>query len=136
MTSMHKFAETELPSGWRWQGDSAAQPTISLERYTPHATDYYDHFRELVRRWRIETVASSSVMEMIENNNFRQIVQLGARVAPLIISELRLHRDFLFMALTLIFPHENPIPESAKGKPHEMINAWLRWGERNRLNAN
>ena len=135
MTSLHRIAETDLPNGWRL-GGLRAKSTHSPGKYAAHATDYFDNFRELVRRWRLEIAASSSVMEMIENNNFKQIVDLGPRVAPLIVNELRAHRDFLFMALSFIFPDENPIPEGAKGKPHDMINAWLRWAERNRINAN
>jgi hypothetical protein len=74
-------------------------------------------------------------MEKIENQNFQSIVSMGRPVAPLIVRELKRHRDFLFMALTMIFPNENPIPGAAIGKPHDMINAWLRWAERNQINA-
>lgn len=133
MNSQQRIAETELPSGWSFQRRFMARPTLAPGKYTAHARDYVDRFHDLVRQWRLEMACSSSVMEKIENKHFRQIVQMGEWVAPLIVRELKNHRDFLFMALAMIFPSENPIPDGAKGKPHEMINAWLRWADRNQI---
>jgi hypothetical protein len=135
MTYMPNIAETGVPVRWRLKRNSAQSPTSTKVRYAAHATDYLDNFHELVRRWRLETSASSSVMFMIENSNFQQIVKMGKKAIPLIVRELKAHEDFLFMALSLILPSENVIPTSAKGKPQKMIDAWLRWAERNRIDA-
>lgn len=93
-----------------------------------HAIDYVDQFNELVRRWRLATAVTSSVTEMVEDANFQQIIEIGKKAVPLIVREIRNSKDFLFMALSFILPHERVIPDSAKGKPLEMIDAWLRCG--------
>ena len=131
MTYMPSIAETGVPVNWRMNTGLLYSPTLTKFKYTAHSKDYVDEFRELVRRWRLQTAASSSVMTMIEDPNFRQIVKMGRAAVPLVVKELKIHRDFLFMALSLILPNEIVIPESAKGKPQEMSDAWLRWAERN-----
>ena len=85
--------------------------------------------QKLISTWRADTYYVSSVSEKIEHPAFREITEMGRQAIPYIVSELRSVPDFLFMALHLI-TGEDPTPPSAKGKPKEMINAWLLWADR------
>ncbi len=88
--------------------------------------------KNLITKWRAETCYASSVSEKIKNPEFKEIVEMGDSAVPYIISELKTAPDFLFMALHLITGID-PTPDSAKGKPREMIEAWLLWAEREKI---
>ena len=57
---------------------------------------------------------------------------MGESVVPWIVEELRNHRDFLFLALHLILK-DDPTPVSARGDPHELIEEWLQWADREKI---
>lgn len=89
-------------------------------------------FRRLVETWRAETYYLSSVTAKSNHPAFKEIVKMGESAVPWIVEELRNHRDFLFIALHLIV-RDGPIPAARKGKPHELIEEWLQWAERENI---
>lgn len=80
-------------------------------------------------QWRAETFYLSSVTAKSKHPAFREIVEMGRSAVPWIIDELRNHRDFLFVALHLIVK-DAQTPVGSKGNPHELIEEWLQWAER------
>ncbi len=97
--------------------------------YRARANDFVDRFNRLVYEWRIETMFKSQIKDKMENPVFRQIIDMGEPIIPLIISELKHKYDFLFLALHAI-TKENPVPVSARGRIPEIIDAWLAWAAR------
>ena len=128
-------AATAVQPNWQF----VSRPRIEdSRRYWPYDIDISEaagryrlsRFRRLVTQWRVETYFSSSAMDKTNHHAFKEIVSMGESAVPLIVDELRMHRDFLFMALHLILK-EDPTPTSAKGAPHKLIDAWLEWAEVN-----
>ena len=96
--------------------------------YRAVAEDYVAEFNRLVRQWRRDTLALSFIDQKTAHVAFRGIVEMDDLAVPLILSELRRHPDFLFLALQEI-TGQNPVPPAAIGNPRAMIDAWLDWGE-------
>ena len=123
------------PKSWIFpDGLHQAIPTIPVGIYRKHQLDYVDQFNQLVSQWRLEILFSSSVQDKIQNALFKQIVDMGEKIIPLIVAELKYRPDFLFLALQLI-TKENPVPPNVKGNVGLMIDAWLDWANQNHINA-
>ncbi len=71
----------------------------------------------------------SFVNDKISHRAFRQVVNMGELVIPLIIAELRRRSDFLFLALDEIVPEE-VASISAVGNASARVDAWIRWYDR------
>lgn len=112
------------------------QPSVPPNAtYATHQTDYVDRFYRLVLRWRTETVYLSQIRDMVEHPAFKEIVDMGDVVVPLIIKELYRQPDFLFLALNILRPGEARVPPAAAGKIDENVDAWLSWAERNGIDV-
>jgi len=61
-----------------------------------------DSFKSLKAAWVKETAFSSSVSDIIENSNFRRIVNMGEDAIPLIIEEIDKKPSTLVWALNII----------------------------------
>lgn len=109
--------------------------TIPDSIYRAEAEDYVAKFARLLREWRRATLALSSIANKTSNNSFRQIVELGDPIVPLIISELRRHPDFLYLALQEIIDEPDIVPAASMGNPRASVEAWLNWAERTRGHA-
>jgi hypothetical protein len=59
---------------------------------------------------------------------YQQIIGMGDRALPLILSELQREPDHWFWALEAI-TQENPVPPEAAGRVRQMADAWLMWGK-------
>lgn len=86
-------------------------------------------FRELARRWRDETQFLSSTTQMTAHPAYREIVDLGPGVVPLLLADLRREPDHWFAALREL-TGENPVAPADRGNLGAMADAWVRWGER------
>ena len=89
-----------------------------------------ERFRSLAERWRRETGMLSSTTRIVTNPAYRQIIELGPKVIPLILGELRQRPDHWFWALTLL-SGEDPVPRENWGDVRCMAAAWLAWGREN-----
>ena len=98
-------------------------PPTRRGRYGPHGEDYVTRFYTLVRRWRAETAYVSSTTEMFTHPAFVEIVQMGKKVIPLIVGELRKQPDWLLGALVRI-TGENPVAARDRGEVYAMALAW------------
>lgn len=95
-------------------------------RYIPSTPDYTTKFYSHLKRWRYETLTTSSADDIVGNQEFRDIVAMGDVVIPLIVSELRKRPDFLIAAMTLI-TGENPVKPNQLGDMRAMTQAWIDW---------
>jgi hypothetical protein len=86
-------------------------------------------FNAAVERWQQDTIFDSLPDEMKDHDSFREIVEVGNSVVPLIAAHLRRSPSFLFLALEDIF-EEDPVPEEAYGNLQATVSAWLQWLQR------
>jgi len=98
--------------------------------YRSVAEDYVAEFNRLVAEWRRATAALSFTDQKKAHPALRRIVAMRDLALPLILRELRQRPDFLFLALPDI-TGEDPGAGAKAGGPRAMVDAWLRWAERN-----
>ena len=90
----------------------------------------FRRFQQLVDRWSKETINMSSIAARVAHSAYLEIIGMGEKAVPLLLSELEKRPSHWFPALTAI-TRENPIPEEARGRFKEMTEAWLEWGRKN-----
>jgi hypothetical protein len=104
------------------------QPVANvLEQLQPANPSNLKHFQYLARKWKAATEHMSSAARMAKHPAYREIVQMGSAVIPLLLAELRRNPDFWFAALREI-SGENPVPAQSAGQVKEMARAWIEWG--------
>lgn len=84
-------------------------------------------FQLLAKEWKRKVEFISSPREMSATDEYRQIVDMGRPVVPLILREMEQHPHFWFEALSEI-TKEDPIPPEIYGDVPAMCKAWLDWG--------
>ncbi|MDA2915926.1 hypothetical protein MYX64_03660 [Nitrospinae bacterium AH_259_B05_G02_I21] len=87
-------------------------------------------FQQLVDQWLEDTINMSSIAARVAHPAYLEIIGMGEKAVPLLLSELEKRPSHWFPALTAI-TRENPIPEEARGRFKEMTEAWLEWGREN-----
>ena len=111
----------------------AAKPCPLLGRAGPARDDSevrdapQSRFRELAEQWRRDTMYLSNPRKIQLHWAYQQIIGMGDSAVGLILSEMKRRPGQWFWALQAI-TGVDPVPGSAKGKLHEMTEAWLRWG--------
>ena len=86
-------------------------------------------FDELLRQWERDRPRGVDVQGMITAPIYRNIIDLGPSVIPLLLAELERKPDHWFWALQYL-TRANPVPPESQGKLAEMTKAWLEWGSR------
>lgn len=89
-------------------------------------------FERLRLRWKIDTQLVSSSSALVKHPAYRQIIELGPEVVPLILTDLEREPDHWHMALVEL-TGENPVPASAHGRLRAVADAWTRWGRQKGL---
>lgn len=87
-------------------------------------------FLKLASKWKKETFAISSSTEIVNNESYQKIIQMGEPVLPFIFKDLKNTKSHWFYALQLI-TGQNPIPEAIRGNISAMATCWLQWAEKN-----
>jgi len=104
---------------------------VSVNYTTVNAKDWL-RFQWLKDQWRNErNPIVSSVETLTRSKSYQEIIGLGEKAIPFILSELRSEGDepdHWFPALAAI-TGENPVPPESRGRIQEMALAWLKWGE-------
>jgi hypothetical protein len=99
---------------------------LPKESYPQHEIE--KRFRQLVKTWIKDTEYMSSSAQMAEHPVYREIINMGEAVVPLLLDELRRRPDFWFAALRTI-TGENPVPLEMAGKVKSMAKTWIEWGK-------
>ena len=84
-------------------------------------------FERLARRWRRETAAFSSTVDIAMHPSYQAIIGMGEVAVPLILDSLTRRPDHWFWALEAI-TQDNPVPRRLRGNIEAMARAWLKWG--------
>lgn len=85
-----------------------------------------DKFYTLASQWESEVEGMSS-SSMFQHPAYQEIVSMGNKVIPLLLSELKQNPLYWLSALNVI-TGVNPIQPSQRGKVKQMAQAWLEWG--------
>src|SRR5579859_6022946 len=85
-------------------------------------------FRRLDAIWRKETAYQSSSRKIKNHPAFREVVDLGAAVVPLLLCELQGNPSLWVWALSEI-TGANPVPHDDQGNICKMTEDWLRWAK-------
>jgi hypothetical protein len=93
---------------------------------------FEDKFRQLASEWERETSNISSVTDMTSHPKYREIIDLGWRVVPLMLNDLKNGHGFWFTALTEI-TKIRPFDRRDAGNSKRMVDAWLHWGKMNKI---
>lgn len=96
------------------------------DRETAASTE--QEFEKLAEEWRSQTRNLSSMMKITYNHAYRQIVDMGPRVLPILLRELQRKPDLWFSALREI-SSENPVRPEHAGNVKKMQEAWVNWGK-------
>jgi hypothetical protein len=91
-------------------------------------TDIAQRFKELVTLWELEVNGSSFVGEKTNHRAYKQIIEMGDAVIPLILKELETRPNHWFAALRSL-TGENPVKPEQRGEIKQMADAWLQWGK-------
>ena len=86
-------------------------------------------FEWLASNWKNETAHLSSIHLLKDNYHYRQIVELGNDVIPMILEDLEQgdYPAFWYPALKEIAGGEDPVSPEHRGNVREMTRAWVRW---------
>jgi hypothetical protein len=76
--------------------------SLKLDKNLMHEISLKETFNSLVKAWEKKTMFSSSISNIINDSNFKRIVQMGSSAVPLIIDELDRKPSNLVWALNLI----------------------------------
>jgi hypothetical protein len=88
-------------------------------------------FQALVKEWRRERGAMSSITEMAMLPPYQRIIGMGEAAIPLIIAQLKSESDepdqwfWALMAIT----QANPVNREDQGNFLNMAQSWLKWAE-------
>ncbi len=89
-------------------------------------------FMRLAGEWSGDTVHVSSVTDLINHPSYQQIINLGWRVVPYLLTDLQANKRFWFPALAAI-TGIRPFDPSDAGNGRRMMEAWTTWGKRKGL---
>jgi hypothetical protein len=99
-------------------------------RSHPPVEDAQEKFNRLARQWREERGPSSSARRMAAHPAYREIVAMGRAAVPFLLAELQRQPDHWFIALHEI-TGADPVLKEGRGRPNEMVAAWVKWGKEN-----
>lgn len=90
-------------------------------------------FQQLVKQWRKERGATSSIIEMAMCPSYQRIMAMGEKALPFIFRQLQIEGDepdMWFWALKLI-TNDDPVDIADQGNMCKMAQAWLGWAQKN-----
>lgn len=87
----------------------------------------HERFRILKETWLAETGHLSSYSAIVKHQAFREIVEMGDAVVPLMLRDLEESPQLWVWALPEI-TGANPVDPADAGKIATMSASWLRWG--------
>jgi hypothetical protein len=104
---------------------------LKSEFLADSASENWLKFQNLVKQWRDERGARSSITETVMIPAYQKIIGMGETALPLILAQLRSEGDEpdqWFWALRAI-TEANPIKPEDQGNFQKMAQAWLQWAE-------
>ncbi|MEG3858799.1 hypothetical protein [Microcoleus sp. herbarium12] len=99
----------------------------SLPKKAEISPDIVDKFHALASDWKQDVAGLSSTTQMSEHPAYQEIIEMGTKIVPLLLSELNNNPLYWLSALSAI-TGENPIKPEQRGRVKQMGSAWIEWG--------
>ena len=64
---------------------------------------------------------------MSQHPAYQEIISMGTKIVPLLLSELKKNPLYWLAALSAI-TGENPVKPEQRGRVKQMASAWMEWG--------
>jgi hypothetical protein len=98
-----------------------------LNKNAEISTEIIDKFYALASDWEEDVAGLSSTAQMSEHPAYQEIINMGTKIVPLLLSELKKNPVYWLSALSAI-TGENPIKPEQRGRVKQMASAWIEWG--------
>ncbi len=85
-------------------------------------------FYTLASQWQSEVEGISSTTQISQHPTYQEIISMGTKIVPLLLSELKQNPLYWLSALSEI-TGANPIKPEQRGRVKQMADAWLEWGK-------
>jgi hypothetical protein len=116
--------------------NSIVQPETSSRNATQNillkdtelSSEVVNNFYTLAAQWESEVAGLSLTAQMSEHPAYQEIINMGMKIVPLLLSELKKNPLYWLSALSEI-TGENPIKPEQRGRVKQMASAWIEWGE-------
>ncbi|MBD2481237.1 hypothetical protein H6G57_04300 [Planktothrix sp. FACHB-1365] len=92
------------------------------------STEVVEKFYALASNWEKEVSGLSSTAQMSEHPAYQEIINMGTKIVPLLLLELKNNPLYWLSALSAI-TGENPIKPEQRGRVKQMASAWIEWGK-------
>jgi len=92
------------------------------------STEVVEKFYALASDWEKEVSGLSSTVQMSEHPAYQEIINMGTKIVPLLLLELKNNPLYWLSALSAI-TGENPIKPEQRGRVKQMASAWIEWGK-------
>ena len=111
------------------QSEVSAQnpPQNILNKSAEISAEVVDRFYALASDWEKEVAGLSSTAQMSQHPAYQEIINMGSKIVPLLLSELKKNPLYWLSALSAI-TGENPIKPEQRGRVKQMASAWIEWG--------
>jgi hypothetical protein len=106
---------------------SINNPQNILNKNAEISTEIIDKFYALASDWEQEVAGLSSTAQMSEYPAYQEIINMGTKIIPLLLLELKKNPVYWLSALSAI-TGENPIKPEQRGRVKQMASAWIEWG--------
>lgn len=100
----------------------------SLNKNAEISTEVVEKFYALASDWEKEVSGLSSTAQMSEHPAYQEIINMGTKIVPLLLLELKNNPIYWLSALSAI-TGENPIKPEQRGRVKQMASAWIEWGK-------
>src|SRR5271170_5576145 len=101
--------------------------TVQIKQTPPAGESIEQRFRRLSDAWLTETAFVSSSGDLVAHPAFREIVEMGPEVVPLLLRELSKRTGHWHRALRQVTGID-PVPAADRGNIDKAADAWLHWG--------
>ena len=98
-----------------------------LKKNAEISTEVVDKFYALATEWQSEVAGISSTAQMSLHPAYQEIISMGTKIVPLLLSELKKNPLYWLAALSAI-TGENPVKPEQRGRVKQMASAWIEWG--------
>lgn len=115
-----------VPKDWAPRGPSGQLISVNTLQ-APETQRLRVRFQILTEKWKKETKFSSSLRDLVSNESYRKIMDMGEDAIPLILEDLRARPARWFWALSAI-TGENPVASDHRGTVAKMRRDWIDWG--------
>lgn len=91
--------------------------------------EFFEKYRRLLWDWDLATRNVGWMKDMCADPNYLKIIELGPRVIPILLDDLKWSKRFWYKALEELTGC-NPVPKEHEGNLEYMRQDWLEFGDK------